>query len=148
MGKKCPLKTIVLAVDEKEKAIKSSWGRAQSWWRPSRAWVARVECWWHGKVPWKMKWRTTTKWNDNQHHKNLLEVLPTTIAGSFWSKLSKMSYSESEPDFSNFAINSLSYFASIFSESKSESESESDFHSVFINLEICDFFILYLHSSK
>ena len=34
MGKKCPLKTVALAVDEKEKAIESSWGRAQSWWRP------------------------------------------------------------------------------------------------------------------
>ena len=34
-----------------------------------------------------------------------------------------MTYSESEPDFSNFAINSLSTFAPIFSESKSESES-------------------------
>ena len=37
MGKRCPLKTVALAVDEKEKAIKSSQGRAQSWWRPSRA---------------------------------------------------------------------------------------------------------------
>ena len=81
---------------------------------------------------------TKTSWKFSQ--------LPSL--GVFESKLSKMSYSESEPDFSNFAINSLSYFASIFSESKSESESESDFHSVFINLEICDFFILYLHSSK
>ena len=34
MGKKCPLKTVALAVDEKEKAIKSSRGRAQSQWRP------------------------------------------------------------------------------------------------------------------
>ena len=33
---------------------------------------------------------------------------------------SNMSYSESEPDF-NFAINQLSNFDSIFSESKSES---------------------------
>ena len=41
-----------------------------------------------------------------------------------------MSYSESEPDFSNFVINLLSTFAPIFSESKSKSEfddSESDF---------------------
>ena len=62
-----------------------------------------------------------------------------------------MTYSESEPDFSNFAINSLSTFAPIFSESKSESESdnsESDFSSVFINLDNCIFFALYLHSSK
>ena len=61
-------------------------------------------------------------------------------------RMSKMSYSESksEPDFSN----SLSTFAPIFSESKSESDSESNFNSVFINLGICIFFILYLHSSK
>ena len=36
VGKKCPLKTVALAVDDKEKAIKSSWGRAQSWWRPEK----------------------------------------------------------------------------------------------------------------
>ena len=43
-----------------------------------------------------------------------------------------MTYSESEPDFSNFAINSLS--------SKSKSDySESDFNSVFMNLDICVF---------
>ena len=59
-----------------------------------------------------------------------------------------MSYSESEPDF-NFVINSASNFDPIFSESKSESDdSESDFSSVFINLDICIFFTLYLHSSK
>ena len=63
--------------------------------------------------------------------------------------MSKMSYSESEPDFSNFAINSLSTFAPIFSESKSESDdTQSDFSSVFMNLDICVFFTLYLHSSK
>ena len=39
-----------------------------------------------------------------------------------------MSYSESEPDFSNFVTNSLSIFAPIFSESKFESDdSKSDF---------------------
>ena len=53
--------------------------------------------------------------------------------------MSKMSYSESEPNFSNFAINSLSAFAPIFSEPKSESGSESDFNSVFMNLGICVF---------
>ena len=43
-----------------------------------------------------------------------------------------MPYSELEPGFSNFAINSLS--------SKSESDdSESDFSSLFINLDICIF---------
>ena len=59
-----------------------------------------------------------------------------------------MSYSKSESDFS-FAINSLSGFDSA-SESGSnyESESESDFSSVFMNLDICVFFILCLHSSK
>ena len=57
-------------------------------------------------------------------------------------------YSESEPDFSNFAINQLSTFVSIFSESKSEYDSESDFNSVFINVGICFFFTLYLHSSR
>ena len=61
---------------------------------------------------------------------------------------SKMSYSESEPDL-NFAINSLSNFDPTFSESKSESDdSESDFSSVFMNLDICIFFTLYLHFSK
>ena len=60
-----------------------------------------------------------------------------------------MSYSESEPDFSNFAINSASNFNPTFSESKSESYGcESDFSSVFVNLDICIFFALYLHSSK
>ena len=53
---------------------------------------------------------------------------------------SKMIHSESESDF-NFAINSVSDF-------DSASESESDFSSVFMNLDICIFFILYLHSSK
>ena len=67
-------------------------------------------------------------------------------------RMIKMSYSQSkqEPDFSKFAIILLSILAPIFSESKSESESESksDFNSVFINLNICVFFALYLHSSK
>ena len=48
-----------------------------------------------------------------------------------------MFYSESESDFSNFVINSLSTFVPTFSESKSESE--SDFSSMFINLDICVF---------
>ena len=56
---------------------------------------------------------------------------------------SKMFYSESGPD-SNFAINS----ASNFDYSSSEPNSESDFNSLFMNLDICIFFILYLHSSK
>ena len=50
-----------------------------------------------------------------------------------------MFYSESESD-SNFAINSASNFAPIFSESKSEyDDSESDFSLVFMNLDICVF---------
>ena len=57
---------------------------------------------------------------------------------------SKMIHSES--DFS-FAINSVSDFDSA-SESSSESESESDFSSVFMNLDICIFSILYLHYTK
>ena len=63
-------------------------------------------------------------------------------------KVSEMTYSESEPDFFNFVINLLSTFVPIFSEYKSESQSESDFSSVFMNLGICIFFTLYLHSSK
>ena len=60
-----------------------------------------------------------------------------------------MTYSESEPDFSNFFINALSTFAPIFSESKSKSDDyESDYSSVFINLDICIFLALYFHSSK
>ena len=60
-----------------------------------------------------------------------------------------MFYSESESDFS-FAINSASKLDPTFSESKSESnsESESDFSPVFMNLDICVFFTLYLHTSK
>ena len=55
-----------------------------------------------------------------------------------------MTYSESEPD-SNCAISSASNFDS---SSESNSESESDYSSAFMNLDICIFFILYLHSSK
>ena len=54
-----------------------------------------------------------------------------------------MSHSESESDFSNFAINLASN-----SDSTSESKSKSDFNSIFMNLGICVFFILYSHSSK
>ena len=53
-----------------------------------------------------------------------------------------MSYSESELD-SNFAINFVSDI-----DSASESDTESDFSLALINLDICIFFILYLHSSK
>ena len=54
----------------------------------------------------------------------------------------QISYSESEPDFS-FAINSVSD-----SDSHSDFNSDSDSNSALINLGICIFFILYLHSSK
>ena len=60
--------------------------------------------------------------------------------------MSKMPYSESGPD-SNFAINLLSNFDSSESNFKSD-DSESDFSSMFMNLDICVFFTLYLHSSK
>ena len=68
------------------------------------------------------------------------------VSKNLWVKIikTKMSYSESESDF-NFAINLVSDFHSA---SESNSESESDFSSVFMNLGICIFFILYLHSSK
>ena len=49
-----------------------------------------------------------------------------------------MAYSESESNFS-FTINSESDF---------DSASESDFSSVFMNLDICIFFILYLPLNK
>ena len=55
-----------------------------------------------------------------------------------------MSYSEWGPD-SDFAISSGS---SCDSSSESNSESESDFSAVFMNLDICGFLTLYLHSSK
>ena len=71
-----------------------------------------------------------------------------------WVKIikRKMTYSESESesDFS-FAINSVSDFDSASksnSNSESESECESDFSSMFMNLDICVFFILYWNSSK
>ena len=67
MGKKSPLKTIALSVNEKKEAIKSSRGRAQSWWRVSQAWEARVEYQWHGKVAWKWMKRTST--NKETHQK-------------------------------------------------------------------------------
>ena len=56
-----------------------------------------------------------------------------------------MAYSESGPDSFFVIINSASN-CDYSSESSSESESESS--SVLINLDICVFFILYLHSSK
>ena len=53
-----------------------------------------------------------------------------------------MSHLQSELD-SNFAINLVSDF-----DSASESDSESDFSLALMNLDICIFFILYLHFSK
>ena len=82
MGKKCPLRTVAPAVkltekSGKSKATESSQGRVQSWWRPSCAWEARVECGWQGKVARKFKILPWGKNNNNQYHKNLLEVLPS-----------------------------------------------------------------------
>ena len=55
-----------------------------------------------------------------------------------------MTYSESESDFSNFVINSLSTFDPTFSDSKSESDdSESNFSSVFIKLDTCLFYSIF-----
>ena len=52
-----------------------------------------------------------------------------------------MTYSESELDSGFVIINSES-------DLDSESDSESDFSLVLMNLDICIFFILYLHFSK
>ena len=52
-----------------------------------------------------------------------------------------MFYSESDPDFSNFAINSLSSIGLTFSEPKSESD-DSDFSSMVMNLDTSIFFHL------
>ena len=88
VGKKCPLKTVALAIKmwRKSKAIESSQGRAQSWQKPSRAWEASVECRWHGKVVQKRKNKqqaTSQKqqWmrNNNQHHKNLTGGSPKQV---------------------------------------------------------------------
>ena len=85
MGKKCPLKTVALAVDEKEKAIESSQGRAQSWWRPSQVWEARVECRWHGKVAWKSNEdKTPTKWKTSTNEDKWIRRVTTTK----WTKAS------------------------------------------------------------
>ena len=100
MGKKCPLRTTVLAVDEKEKAIKSSRGRAQSWWRPSRAWEARVKCLWHSKVAWKYtknnnKMKNKNEWTTTTNiTKTSLEVLPSKVTslGVFVFQLKKNDY--------------------------------------------------------
>ena len=60
-------------------------------------------------------------------------------------------YLESEPGF-NFVINAQCHYPESESatecKSKSEYESESDSSSAFMNLDICIFFTLYLHSSK
>ena len=57
-----------------------------------------------------------------------------------------MTYSESESYFS-FAINLVSDFDSA-SQSDSGTDSESDSSLAIMNLDICVFFILSLHSSK
>ena len=45
---------IALTVDEKEKTIKSSQGRAQGWWG-----LSQMEWEWHEKVAWKSNEDTT-----------------------------------------------------------------------------------------
>ena len=68
----------------KSKATESSQGRAQSWWRPSRAWEAWVECQWQGKVARKCK---SLQWG--KQHQSTSKEIPgssykqSTIAGSF-----------------------------------------------------------------
>ena len=64
---------IALTVDEKEKTIKSSQGRAQGWWG-----LSQMEWEWHEKVAWKsnedttpIKWKTSTnedKWRKEQQN--------------------------------------------------------------------------------
>ena len=100
-GEKMPTQNRSARGRWKKKAIESSQGRAQSWWRPSRVWEARVECRWHGKVAWKSnkdttptkwktstnedKWRTTTTTKWTKINKNLQRFSQaSTIAGSFW----------------------------------------------------------------
>ena len=61
----------------KSKANRSSQVRAHSWCRTSRAWEARVECRWQEKVARKCKNLQRGKNNNNQHRKNLVEVLPS-----------------------------------------------------------------------
>ena len=83
----------------------------------------------------KVKWRTTTQWQPASQKRPKVSPKQVPSLGVFESKVSKMSYSESEPDFSTFAINSLSC--------KSESDdAESDFNSVFIFLDVCIFLTL------
>ena len=68
---------------------------------------------------------------------------PTKMHGSKLLRVKCLIQNQNlEPD-SNFLINSVSDF-----DSASESESESDSSSVLMNLDICIFFTLYLHSSK
>ena len=93
-----------------------------------------------------------------QEKKGFKNILSTKITLKIWNNATNtydietahfnseaiMLYSESlsESD-SNFAINSLSTFF----ESECDG-SESNFNSVFMNLDTCIFFTLYLHSSK
>ena len=79
VGKKCSLKTVALTVDENEKPIESSQGRAQSWWKPSRVWEAKVECRWHGKVDWKsIEDTTSTKWKTSTNEDKWKTTTTTT----------------------------------------------------------------------
>ena len=53
---------------------------------------------------------------------------------------SKITYSELDFSFVNNSVSDIDF--------ESDCVSDSNFSSVFMNLEICIFFILYLHSSK
>ena len=78
--------TNVTEKPSKTKAAKSSQGRAQSWWRLSRAWEARVWCRWQEKVARKRKnlwWDKTTITTNNIRKTSLRFYQASTIPGSF-----------------------------------------------------------------
>ena len=68
MGKKFPLKTVALLVDEKEKAIEIIQGRAQSWWNL------------HGSE--KPRWHAgdMLKWPGNRYTTSKLKNYKTKIS--------------------------------------------------------------------
>ena len=131
-----PIQTVALAVDEKEKAIKSSRGRTQSWWRPLWAWETRVECRWHDNVAWKQNeekdtWRPEMTTNVTETSS---EVLPSKVPslGVFIQNQNQI--------FLTLPLICYQLLPLFFSEFKSESDdSECYFSSVFMNLDICVF---------
>ena len=52
--KKCPFKSVALAVDNRKKwqnqEMKSCWNGVQNQWRPSWIYKTKLECQWHVKV--------------------------------------------------------------------------------------------------